>query len=81
VVLESSFDKLDELFHIGRRLRRIALESALGGIAASLACMLLAAIGGLTPVEGAVAQEVIDVVAVLNALRAGTAPRDLTDFG
>ncbi len=80
VVLESSIRKLDEFFHISRRLRRIALQSAIGGMVASIACMLLAAAGGLTPVAGAIAQEVIDVVAVLNALRAARSPRILSDF-
>ena len=70
VVLDSSFERLDELFHVGRRLRRIALQTAIGGMAASFVCMLLAARGHLSPVEGAIAQELIDVLAVLNALRA-----------
>ena len=73
VVLDSSFRKLDELFHVGRRLRRIALQTALGGMTASIVCMLLAAGGGLTPVQGAIGQELIDVLAVLNALRAAYA--------
>jgi cation transport ATPase len=42
--------------------------------------MLLASAGYLSPVAGAITQEVIDVLAVLNALRAAIAPRDLTDF-
>jgi cation transport ATPase len=42
--------------------------------------MLLAACGFLPPVAGAISQEVIDVVAVLNALRAAWAPRELTDY-
>jgi heavy metal translocating P-type ATPase len=69
VVLEDSLGKVDELIHIGRRMRRIATQSAVGGMAASIVGMLLAAAGFLPPVAGAVAQEVIDVCAVLNALR------------
>ena len=69
VVLESSLHKVDELIHICRRMRRIALQSAVGGMAVSIVGMLLAAAGYLPPVAGAVAQEVIDVCAVLNALR------------
>jgi hypothetical protein len=42
--------------------------------------MLLAACGYLPPVAGAIAQEIIDVVAVLNALRAAWFPRQLTDY-
>ena len=40
----------------------------------------LAATGHLPPVAGAVVQEIIDVLAILNALRAGFSPRSLTDF-
>jgi heavy metal translocating P-type ATPase len=69
VVLETSLSKVDELIHIGRRMRRIALQSALGGMAVSMIGMGLAAAGYLPPVAGAVMQEVIDVAAVLNALR------------
>jgi heavy metal translocating P-type ATPase len=80
VVLDSSLGKADELLHISRRLRRIALQSAVGGMALSAAGMLAAAAGYLPPVAGAVFQEVIDVAAVLNALRAALPPRSLTDF-
>ncbi len=80
VVMDSSLEKVDELFHIGDRMRTIALQSALGGMALSVAGMFLAAYGFLTPVAGAIGQELIDVVAVLNALRAAWPPRDLTDY-
>jgi heavy metal translocating P-type ATPase len=69
VVLEASLSKVDELIHIGRRMRRIALQSAVGGMAISMVGMGVAAAGYLPPVAGAVMQEMIDVAAVLNALR------------
>jgi cation transport ATPase len=58
----------------------IALQSAVGGMALSLVGMILAAMGYLPPVAGAVAQEIIDVLAVVNALRAAMPPRTLSDF-
>jgi heavy metal translocating P-type ATPase len=79
VILDTSLQKVDELLHISRRLRRIALQSATGGMAASLAAMLVAAWGYLPPVAGAITQEVIDVVAVLNALRVALPPKTLSD--
>ncbi len=79
VVLEASLGKVDELIHIGRRMRIIALQSAIGGMALSLIGMLMAAVGLLPPVAGAIAQEVIDVAAVLNALRATLPGKDLSD--
>jgi cation transport ATPase len=80
VILDSSLEKTDELIHIGRRMRRIAVESAVGGMALSIVGMGLAAAGWLSPLAGAVAQEVIDLVAVLNALRVSLYYRRLADF-
>ncbi|MBX9770777.1 MAG: heavy metal translocating P-type ATPase [Candidatus Obscuribacterales bacterium] len=81
VVLDSSLEKVDELLHIGQRMRRIAMQSAVGGMALSLIGMLIAALGWLTPVAGALGQEAIDVLAVLNALRVAFVPKALTDYG
>jgi P-type E1-E2 ATPase len=80
VIMESSIAKLDEFFHIGQRMRSIALQSAIGGICLSVLGMGAAAFGFLTPVAGAVAQEIIDLCAVLNALRAAVPPKQLTDY-
>jgi heavy metal translocating P-type ATPase len=80
VVLDSSLERVDDLLHIGRRMRRIALQSALGGIGLSAIGMGLAVVGLLTPVAGAVAQEVIDLVAILNAARVALVRGSLADF-
>jgi P-type E1-E2 ATPase len=80
VIMDSSLLKVDELFHIGDRMRKIALQSAVGGMVLSVIGMVFAGLGYLTPVAGAVTQEVIDVFAVLNALRAAIPPKSLSDF-
>jgi heavy metal translocating P-type ATPase len=80
VILDTSLRKVDEFMHISRRLRAILLQSAIGGIALSLVGMGLAAVGYLPPVAGAVMQELIDVAAVLNALRVAFPPKTLTDY-
>lgn len=80
VVLETSLEKVDELMHIGRRMRKIALQSAVGGMALSIAGMIAAAFGFLPPIAGAVAQELIDLGAVLNALRMVLPAEGLSDF-
>ncbi len=80
VIMDSSLLKVDELFHIGERMRKIALQSAVGGMILSLIGMVFAGLGYLTPVAGAIVQEVIDIFAVLNALRAAIAPKNLSDF-
>jgi heavy metal translocating P-type ATPase len=80
VILETSLARVDELIHIARRMRHIALQSAIGGMALSILGMLAAAFGYLPPIGGAVAQEIIDLAAVLNAVRVAVPPRFLTDF-
>jgi len=80
VILERSLEKVDELMHIGRRMRRIALQSAVGGMVLSMAGMMLAAYGILPPIGGAVAQEFIDLAAVLNAVRVAAPFGSLRDF-
>jgi heavy metal translocating P-type ATPase len=80
VVMDSSLERVDELFHIGSRLRSIALQSAVGGMAASLVGMGFAAAGLLPPATGALLQEGIDVLAVLNALRVSWNPGGLSDY-
>ena len=80
VIMDNSLRKVDEFMHVSRRMRTIALQSAVGGMALSVGGMMLAAAGWLTPVEGALAQEAIDVAAVLNALRAAVPPRRIYDM-
>ncbi len=80
VIMDSSLLKVDEFMHISERMRRIALQSAVGGMVLSLAGMAAAGAGYLPPVAGAICQEIIDVAAVANALRVAWPPRSLTDF-
>lgn len=80
VILETSLAKVDELFHISRHMRRVAIQSAVGGMVLSIAGMILAALGYLPPVAGAITQEIIDILAILNALRAALPPKTLIDF-
>jgi heavy metal translocating P-type ATPase len=69
VVLQASLTSVDELIHIGRRMRRIAITSAVGGMALSVAGMCAAAAGYLSPIQGALLQEAIDLASILNSLR------------
>ncbi|MDT3687977.1 MAG: heavy metal translocating P-type ATPase [Pseudorhodoplanes sp.] len=70
VLLVDQVDRIAPAISIARRSRRIALESVVAGIGLSVGGMVAAAFGYLTPVEGALFQEVIDVAVILNALRA-----------
>ena len=76
VVMDNSLEKVD----VSRRMRIIALQSAVGGMGLSVIGMVFAAIGHLSPVSGAITQEVIDVMAVLNALRAAFPPKVIHDL-
>jgi len=80
VVMDNSIKKVDEFMHISRRMRSIALQSAVGGMLLSIVGMVFAASGHLSPVGGAISQEVIDVLAVLNALRAALPPKEISDL-
>lgn len=80
VIMEPTLGKVDELLHIGKRMRRIALQSAVGGMLLSTAGMFLAAFGFLPPIAGAIGQEIIDLLAVLNAVRASIPVKELQDF-
>lgn len=73
-------DRLEGLLvvrRIAQRATRIARQSVLAGMALSAGAMVVAAIGLLPPVAGAVLQEGIDALVILNALRvlAGDRPR------
>ena len=70
VLLVDSLDRVLDAMRVARRSRRIALQSVYAGIGLSLAGMVVAALGYLTPVQGALTQEAIDVAVILNALRA-----------
>jgi cation transport ATPase len=70
VLLVDRLDRLAQAMRIAQRSRRIAGQSVAAGIGLSALGMVVAALGYLTPVQGAVLQEAIDVAVILNALRA-----------
>jgi len=80
VVMDSSLRRVDELMHIARKTRAIAFQTAIGGMVLSGVGMLFAVFGYLLPLAGAITQEVIDLVAVLNALRITVHKTQLSDF-
>lgn len=80
VVLDNSLEKVDEFLHISKRMRKIALQSAIGGMALSIIGMVIASFGYLPPVAGAISQEIIDVLAILNSLRTLWKPKLLSDI-
>ena len=75
VILEDRFDKVADAVDIGQRTVTIALQSIWLGIIISVGLMLVAAWGFLPAIFGALAQEVVDLIAILGALRAVREPR------
>lgn len=80
VLLVDRLDRLLPGIAVAQGARRIAMESVVAGIGLSVLGMIAAAFGYLTPVQGALLQEVIDVAVILNALRAlRIAPADTAE--
>ena len=75
VLTGDRLDRLADAVEVAGRARVTAVQSAAIGIGLSLGAMIAAAVGLLPPVAGALVQEVIDVIAVGNALRALAGPR------
>lgn len=75
VLLVDRLDRVSVSIDIAKRSRAIAYQSVLLGTGLSLIGMIAAAFGYLAPVQGALFQEVIDVAAIVNALRALRGPR------
>ena len=80
VIMDNTLAKVDELIHISESMRKIALQSALGGMLLSVVGMGFAAAGYISPVAGALLQEAIDVLAILNALRLTWQPKVVADI-
>ena len=70
VLLVDDITRVADAVEVGQRMLRIARQSIFVGLGLSLGMMGVAAFGLISPVIGALAQEAVDVVVILNALRA-----------
>lgn len=70
VIMLDDITRVARSVRIARQTIRIGLQSILVGIAISVVLMLIFATGHFAPVTGAVVQELVDIVVILNALRA-----------
>ena len=73
VILADDLGRVAESIAIGRRTLFVARQSIWAGLGLSGIAMIFAAMGAFPPTIGALLQEVIDVVAIANALRASRA--------
>ncbi len=74
VILPDDLSRLATATAIAKRTFRIARQSILVGIGLSLLLMVVFATGKFPPLAGAIIQEVVDVIVIVNALRARLGP-------
>ena len=70
VILMDDISKVAQAVGISKRTMSIAIQSVLIGIVISIGLMIFAALGYIPAIVGAGLQEVVDVIVILNALRA-----------
>lgn len=70
VIMPDDLSRVAVAFSIAKRTFRIARQSILVGIGLSIGLMAVFATGKFPPLAGAIIQEVVDVVVIVNALRA-----------
>ena len=75
VITSNEIARVADVAYVSRRTVQIALQSIWMGIIISVGLMLVAAFGYLPAVVGALLQEIVDLVAILSALRALRAHR------
>ena len=68
VIIEDSIDRVTSAVALAKIAHRKALQASLGGMALALVGMVAAMFNHLTPSEGALLQEVIDLLAIFWAL-------------
>jgi P-type E1-E2 ATPase len=79
VLLSPDMLRLVEIVRLGRWVMHVARQGIWVGMGLSGIAMIFAAFGFIEPAVGAILQEGIDVIVILNALRAGhpTIPRSI----
>lgn len=75
VIMQDDLGRLGELVSISKRSVFIAKQSIFTGMGLSSILMAFAVAGFIVPVAGAFMQEAIDVIVILNALRARFRPK------
>jgi heavy metal translocating P-type ATPase len=71
VLLSPNILQVSEAVRLGRHVMQVARQGIWIGMGLSLVAMVFAALGSIPPAAGAILQEGVDVLVILNALRAG----------
>lgn len=78
VIMQDDVSRVASAIEIAKRTLFIAKQSVLLGIVISLLLMGVFATGKFQPIQGAIIQEVVDVIVIVNALRAHSSARKTT---
>ena len=70
IITSDNTEKILDLINISNKTMGIALQSIFIGMSLSIIAMIFALFGFIPPISGAILQEAIDVLVILNALRA-----------
>ena len=68
VIIEDSIDRVTSAIALAKIAHRKALQASIGGMGLALIAMFAAAFNNLTPSQGAIVQEIIDLLAIMWAL-------------
>ena len=71
VLLSTDIFQVTNVVHLGRRVMLVARQGIWIGMGLSIAAMICASFGLIPPAAGAILQEGVDALVILNALRAG----------
>lgn len=77
VITSNDIARVADVAYVSRRTVQIALQSIWMGIIISIGLMLFAAFGYLPAVAGALLQEIVDLVAIVSALRTLTVHKNV----
>jgi P-type E1-E2 ATPase len=69
VVVVNNVHRVHDVLHITQRSMKIAKQGIWFGMGVGTLLMILALLGYIAPVPGAITQEVLDVVVIINALK------------
>ncbi|MCC7357822.1 heavy metal translocating P-type ATPase [Candidatus Uhrbacteria bacterium] len=72
IITVDNISRIGEAMKISKRMLAIATQGIIFGMGSSLLLMIIAINGHINPFYGAIMQEVIDVIVILNALRVRT---------
>jgi heavy metal translocating P-type ATPase len=69
VIMVNNMHRVHDALHIAQSAMKLAKQGIFFGMGASVILMILALLGYITPIYGALMQEALDVIVIINALR------------